>query len=261
MLLLGMGSSAPELFVTLKSHLGGQGDLALGNIIGSNIFNILAVGGILLLSPSSVSNKNSVLKNTTLLLGGTLLAGGLALDLSFSLIDGLILLSLFFLFLYQPQERTQPQKSEPKKYSLVLGMVLAGFALLFLGSHLTIEASLKLGEQFGISKRIIGLFMLSIGTSLPELAIGIVSIMKKSFDTALGSIIGSNAFNTFLILGIAGLIDHLKVNPLLLKIDFPFMLLCEGVLLLALFYFKKPPKILAGFFLLSYGLYCSFVLF
>lgn len=261
MLLLGMGSSAPELFVTLQSHLGHESDLAFGNIIGSNIFNILIVSPLIIFSSGKILNRSNILKSASLLLITTLIAGGLALDFSFSRLNGIFLLVLFCLFLIHPSNLNDQKQPSSSSHSFlnIITFIITGFLLLFLGAQLTIDSSITLGTEIGLSKRIIGLFLLSIGTSLPELAIGIVALVKKKSEVALGSIIGSNAFNTFLIMGLASVISDLRISPNLLKIDGIIMYASECALFLYLFGFKKIQKWPASLFILTYILYAGFI--
>ena len=268
LLLLGMGTSAPELFVTVQSHISGESHLAAGNIIGSNIFNILIVSALIILSASKIKNKQTVLKSTGWLILATFCALFFILDQELSLWNGLVFLVLFGLCLIAPpslSEKKRPLKTQTpvklKSFFHAGGFILLGFILLFSGAQLTIESSLSLGEHLGWSKRIIGLFLISVGTSLPELAIGLIALVKKNSEIALGSIIGSNGFNTFFIPAIASLWAPLPVDRGFLKMDAPIMLASEGVLFLTLLGFKKIPKLIAFLFILSYLLYAYFILF
>ena len=268
LLLLGMGTSAPELFVTVQSHISGEPHLAAGNIIGSNIFNILIVSALIILSAAQIKNKQTVLKSAGWLILTTLCALFFILDQELDLQDGLIFLILFGLCLISPpllsKKKEPPQVTAPiklKSFFYAGGYTLLGFFILFSGAHLTIESSLALGEHLEWSKRIIGLFLISVGTSLPELAIGLIALVKKNSEIALGSIIGSNGFNTFFIPAIASLWAPLPVGSIFLKMDAPIMLAGEGVLFLALWRFKKIPKSIAFLFILGYLFYTYFVLF
>ncbi len=261
--LLGMGSSAPELFVSIESHLNLKPDIAVGNIVGSNIFNILIVGALVILSSTWVKNQKTMIKSTTLLLGATLATTLLVWDLSLSRIDGLILLGLFTLFFIQSRGLSEETPSEGRAYSLpvLAALIVVGFAFLFLGSRWAISSAVEIGNHLGLSTRIIGLFLMSVGTSLPELAIGIAALFKKESEIALGGIIGSNAFNTFLIPGIASLIFALPVSPLFLKTDGIVMIFSTLLLLVFLLIYKKVPKaLISSLFFTSYILYVYFVL-
>lgn len=261
--LLGMGSSAPEFFVSIESHLDLKPDIAIGNIVGSNIFNILIVGSLVILSSAWMKNQKTMIKSTALLLGATLITALLAWDLSLSRIDGLILLGLFALFFIQSKGLSKEAPPESTVYSppILAGLLIAGFVFLFLGSKWAISSAVEIGNHLGLSTRIIGLFLMSVGTSLPELAIGITALFKKESEIALGGIIGSNAFNTFFIPGVSALIFDLPVSHLFLKTDGVVMTLSTALLLLFLFMHKKIPKLaVSSSFLIFYAFYIYFVL-
>ena len=260
--LLGMGSSAPELFVSIESHLNFKPDIAVGNIIGSNIFNILIVGALVIFSSAVVKNQKTMIKSTALLLGATLAMGLLVWDFELSQWEGLILLGFFTLFFVQSKglEETPPKG---KVYSLPILAVLliAGFTFLFLGSRWAVFSAVEIGQELGLSTRIIGLFLMSVGTSLPELAIGLTALFKKESEMALGGIIGSNAFNTFFIPGSASLIFALPVSKFFLKTDGIIMTVSTLLLLIFLLGSSKIPKTaVAGLFIALYTWYIYFVL-
>ena len=261
--LLGMGSSAPELFVSIESHLDLKPDIAVGNIIGSNIFNILIVGALVILNTAWKANQKTMIKSASLLLGATLAVVLLVWDLSLSRMDGLILLILFALFFIQSRGLSEEIPSEEKIYSpLILAIfTVAGFCFLFLGSRWAVSSAVEIGNHFGLSTRIIGLFLMSVGTSLPELAIGITALFKKESEMALGGIIGSNAFNTFFIPGAASLIFALPVSQHFLHTDGIVMMAGTALLLVFLLTYKKISKTLvSGLFLTFYAWYIYFVL-
>lgn len=260
--LLGMGSSAPELFVSIESHLNFKPDIAVGNIIGSNIFNILIVGALVILSSTVIKNHKTMLKSTALLLGATLAMGLLVWDFELSRRDGLILLGFFTLFFVQSKglEETPPEGRVYSLYILAF-LLIAGFSFLFLGSRWAVSSSAEIGRQLGLSTRIIGLFLMSVGTSLPELAIGLTALFKKESEIALGGIIGSNAFNTFFIPGTASLIFALPVSKLFLKTDGILMTVSIFLLMIFLLGCKKIPKTAAsGLFIALYVWYIYFAL-
>ena len=261
--LLGMGSSAPELFVSIESHLGFKPDIAVGNIIGSNIFNILIVGAFVILSSAVVKNQKTMIKSTALLLGATLAVALLVWDFELSRLNGFILLGLFALFFVQSKGLSDETDSKATVYPLYILVILliAGFSFLFLGSRWAISSSVEIGHQLGLSTRVIGLFLISVGTSLPELAIGLTALFKKESEMALGGIIGSNAFNTFFIPGVASLIFALPVSGTFLKTDGIVMILSTFLLLAFLLIYKKIPKIaVSSLFVALYAWYIYFVL-
>ena len=265
LLLLGIGTSAPELFVTLQSHYRGESDMAVGNIVGSNIFKVLIVGALAFMSFSLIMNRKMVLKNTALLLGATLVACLLLLDGILSRWNGVLLLALFSLFFMKPF-RANPDFSPDSKsavsYSwwVISGFLAMGFLFLFVGAKWTIQSSILIGEHFQLPKRILGILLLSVGTSLPELAVGVMAIVKRNSEMAIGGIVGSNVFNTFLIPGVASLWFPLSISGTILKTDGSVMFLSEILLLLFLLLSRIIPKYVAGLWIFSYVLYCYFLM-
>ncbi len=224
--IVAFGTSAPELSVNILASLKGNTDIAIGNILGSNIFNTMFILGIsAIIYPLTVS-KGTVWKEIPFALLAVILLGVMASDnaidgASFSgltRIDGFVLLSFFVIFLYytfgiskvekSPDSETSDQP-DSKTLSLAIILILAGLAGLVLGGKWVVDGAIAFAQYFGVSEAIIGLTVVAIGTSLPELATSVVAVMKREVDIAVGNIIGSNIFNVFLILGISA-----SINPL-----------------------------------------------
>ena len=262
MILLGIGSSAPELFVTITSHLQQESDIALGNILGSNIFNMLIVGALAFLGTKYISNTLSMCKSVLMLLVMTLIAGFLLWDYTLFWWKGLLLLVMFALFLIGSKESEEiPSESTSLKLLPLIAFFIGGFGLLFFGSKGVISSAIQIGDQLGLSKRLIGIFLISIGTSLPEVAIAVMSLIKRKSDVALGSIIGSNFFNTFFIPAIASLIAPLEISPVLLKIDGLAVMLVSSLFLVSIYFFNKISKtFFISLFFISYFMYAYLIL-
>jgi len=218
------GTSAPELVVNVFAAIQGHQDIAFGNVIGSNNFNLFVILGIAgLITPLAVQSS-TVYREIPLSLVAALLLFFLANDfflsdrLLLSRIDGLILLSMFVLFLLYVKNQLRndiPKPEEPhKQYSniKIWGLILAGLTGLIAGGRLVVDNAINIATDFGISEKIIGLTIVAAGTSLPELATSVVAAIKKNNDIAVGNIVGSNIFNIFLILGVSSLINPLQYN-------------------------------------------------
>ncbi len=265
LILLGIGSSAPELFVTITSHLQQESDIAIGNILGSNIFNILIVGALIFLSTRKIPDTLSMYRSISLLLILTLIAGFLLWDNTLFWWKGILFLGMFMFFFVQSKksllEEDSILESSSLKPPILILLFIGGFGLLFFGAKGVISSSIQIGEHLGLSKRLIGLFLISIGTSLPEIAIGLISLFKKKAEIALGSIIGSNVFNTFFIPAIASFIAPIKISSTLLKVDGVVVILASSLLLLSIYLFDKISRVfLSSLFIISYFLYTYFVL-
>lgn len=266
MVVIGFGTSAPEMVVSAISSFQGNPGLALGNAYGSNISNIALILGLTaLLNPITV--KSGVLrKELPVLLAVTILTAGLLFDLFLSRVDAVILLSVFagiMIWWIWIGLSTRHQDSleadlniklevAPMPLKAALLWLLTGMVLLVVSSRLLVWGAVDIARAFGVSDLIIGLTIVAIGTSLPELASSISATLKGEHDLALGNVIGSNLFNTLAVVGIAGIIHPLKVSPEVLYRDCMIM----GLLTLGLFFVgigvggQKKITRLEGFILL-----------
>lgn len=264
--IIGIGTSTPEMVVSFLSAFRGQADMAVGNIIGSNIFNTyLILGFTAIILPIAVT-ANNLKKDIPLNLLATLMLINMGLSgNSLSRVEGAVLLSCFAVYMYfcfkqqAPQEEEQ-QKSNSSVFVLAL-MVLGGLAGLILGGRLFVDSASEIARHFGWSEKFIGLTILAGGTSLPELATCIVAAMKRKGQMALGNIIGSNISNILLILGGSALINPLKLNNINIT-DMAFLLL-SALLLFIPYTNRNNAKIgrAAGvIFLLVEGVYFSLLI-
>lgn len=218
------GTSAPELVVNVIAAAQNHKDIVFGNIIGSNNFNlfvILAISGII--SPLVVQSS-TVWKEIPLSFFAALLLFFLANDFllsghhGLSRWDGVVLLSMFaaFLFYVYKQLRHDPSPQTTPKFNYnslkIWVFIILGFSMLVLGGRLVVTNAVEIASLMGVSETIIGLTVVAVGTSLPELATSVVAATKKNNDIAIGNIIGSNIFNIFLILGISSLVRPLEYN-------------------------------------------------
>ena len=218
------GTSAPELVVNVLASLQGHQDIAFGNVIGSNNFNLFVILGIAaMIAPLSVQSSTvwkeipiSFIALVTLffLANSFFLSGQPGL----SRIDGLVLLVMFGLFLLYvyKQLKVDPQINldAHTKYTTLTtwGLILIGLTGLIVGGRLVVDSAVKMAQEWGISQKVIGLTIIAAGTSLPELATSVVAAVKKNNDIAVGNIIGSNIFNIFLILGVSAVIRPLPYD-------------------------------------------------
>ena len=244
--IVAMGSSAPEMMVAATASLQGNPNTAIGNAIGSNITNIALVLGITaLMQPLTVSSQ-TVKREIPLILLVTALAYWLFTDNNLSSLEGLFLAICFVVYIVtllvitlrktKGKPSTDPLIIEAEqevptgvslKYSVL--WLIVGIVLLPLSASFLVDSSIYIAKFFGLSDLVIGLTIIAVGTSLPELAASIVSIMKKEDDLAMGNIIGSNIFNILAVLPLAGLLAPGPIDPLAASRDAPYML---GVTLL-----------------------------
>lgn len=222
--IVAFGTSAPELFVNLTASLSGNTDIAVSNVVGSNIANVLLVLGLVIAIKSLFFKKDMVRRQMPL----AFLASALLLMLSadrllfaragdsLGRIDGMILLSFFALFLYLAfanlDKEVHVPVPEARPVGVSVGWLALGLAGLFVGGKFTINGAIDIAQWFGLSERFIGLTVVAVGTSLPELFTSVVAILRRHEDIAIGNIVGSNIFNIFWILGLTAVIHPLPIS-------------------------------------------------
>lgn len=274
MLIIGFGTSAPEMIVSVFAASQGNPGLALGNAYGSNIANIALILGITaLISPIAV--RSEVLKKELpLLLGITLFSVYQLLDLRVSHDDAYALLGIFAgLMAWSIYSGIQSgddalgddvaseiPEHQPLKKSL--GILLVGLVILVASSRLLVWGAVEVATAFGVSDVIIGLTVIAIGTSLPELAAAIVAVKKGEHELALGNVIGSNLFNTLGVVGLAGVIAPMEVDPAFLYRDAVLMVGLTVALLVSCIGLKGPGRITrmeGGIFAAIYFSYMTYL--
>jgi cation:H+ antiporter len=269
--IVAFGTSAPELVVSLFASAGGYGQVLLGNIIGSNIFNLLLILGISgLISPIPIQDKT--IRNE---IPYSIFAGMLILVLGndswFSANDNILrwydgaIFLVFFLFFLLYSYRNRKGDLVPEVPAVVFGsaktvlLILAGLILLVVGGRLVVENAVKMAQSFGISEKIIGLTLIAGGTSLPELAASAVAAWKKRSGLAIGNVIGSNIFNILFILGTSVTLTSVPYPPSF-NMDVILYLIVSLVLLASMYtgVQKQFDRWEAAIFLL---LYCGYIVF
>jgi cation:H+ antiporter len=245
MVIIGFGTSMPELLVSAISSIQNNPGVAIGNAFGSNIVNIgLILGLTALIKPITVASV-VVKKELPILLGATALAGLLALDRLLSRLDSVILLVLFAFLIAWTIYSAQKSKGDAleREYEQELSehtmppvkaafALLVGFVILIVSSRVLVWGAVGLAKAWGISDLIIGLTIVALGTSLPELASSLVAISRNEHDLALGNVIGSNLFNILAVVGLAGVIRPIELDAAVLLRDWSVMF---ALTLLALF--------------------------
>ncbi|WP_442965540.1 calcium/sodium antiporter [Pseudomonas sp. RIT-PI-a] len=257
-----LGSSVPQLAVSLQATFVGTPDIAVGSLVGSNIFSLLVTLGLsALIIPLRVSRQLLRL-DIPLLIGASALVFGLAWNEQLGRLEGGILLLGLVGYLgvlwrqsRHPGRVATPQGTAP--WLKCLGMMLGGLLLLVAGSHWLLEAALELATDFGLSDRVIGLTIVAVGTSLPELATSLVAALRGHREIAVGNVIGSNLVNLLGVLGLTAVLAPapLSVSPNALDFDLPVML---GVTLLCLPLFYSGYRVTRVEGLVLLGLYAAY---
>ena len=248
--IVGMGTSAPEMVVSFIGAAQGNADIALGNVVGSNIYNTLLILGITaLLLPMAITRENRIkdipmniaISVMLILLGMKHTFFGLGTD-GLSRIDGGILLAMFIAYMWYSfktsSSEDNPQDSKPVSTLLAVGMIVGGIAALIFGGRFFVNSATSIAHALGVSDKFIAITILAGGTSLPELATCVAAAVKKKGQLALGNIIGSNIFNVLLILGGSALINPLSFADISL-VDMGILLVSALALLTSCFIGKK----------------------
>lgn len=277
--IVAFGTSTPELMVNLFAAGGGKTDIAIGNILGSNIANIFLVLGLTAFLCPLVVKKGTVWKEIPFSLLAALIMGVLANDFlidksgisQLSRIDGLILISFFIIFLYyvfgmaKTEKGKMPETKEGEKKAKipkVILMLAAGLGGVVLGGHWVVSGAVSLAEFFGVSQAFIGLTIVAVGTSLPELATSITAACKKNADIAVGNAVGSNIFNVFWILGLSAIIRPLPFQPNI-NVDIGVVIFASLLLFAWMFVGKKHvlQRSQGLIFILFYMFYITYLIY
>tara|TARA_B100001057_G_scaffold88780_1_gene84918 strand:- start:1162 stop:2103 length:942 start_codon:yes stop_codon:yes gene_type:complete len=247
MTVVSFATSAPELIVSVKSAFLGSSDLALSNVLGSNIANIgLVLGTIILISPIQIS-KDIYKLNWPVMMFSAIMFYIFILDLKIERYEGVILFSLliisiFILIKYQSNVKQEVDLDVGEIDSVIksISILVLGGIFLYLGSDWFVLAAIDIANYFNVSQRIIGISVVSVGTSIPELATSLVALINKEKNISIGNLIGSNIFNVFAVLGITSMLIPLKVIDLdLIEFDIYVMLFFAFIILPLTFFPKK----------------------
>ena len=272
--IVAMGSSAPEIFVSVTASLSNSPGLAIGNAIGSNIANIALVLGVTaLISPLKI-DSNILRREFPVLFAVSFVAGVGISDLYLDYIDGVVLIAGMFVYLIWLirlglRSRTShdlmleeliEELPDVMPNNKAFFWLLVGLIMLPMSSHILVNGATGIAQYFGVSDFTIGLTIVALGTSLPELAASVAGVLKGEHELAIGNVIGSNIFNLLAVLGIAGLIRPSPISPSVLYTEYLLMMFLSFVMFIMAYGFKGPGRIsrLEGGILFT--IYVSFLL-
>jgi len=272
--IVAMGTSSPEAAVSITAAFAGNAEITIGNIVGSNVLNILIILGITALVYPVAVQKSSLIFDIPVVLLATAILFVLGYDGNISRLDGIIMLVVFVAYLFflfwdakrpkklesaevqQEEAENEETKNEGKNLSLPKAVIFTviGLVLIVVGSNFVVKSATFIATALGLSQRFIGLTIVALGTSLPELFTSVTAAMKKNSDIAVGNIVGSNIFNILFIVGLSGLIIPVPFDP-----AFRFDTLVSGaaaiLLLLCSLPKKRLSRIAGFFFLICYAVY------
>jgi cation:H+ antiporter len=278
--IVAFGTSAPEVAVSVGAVLDGKTDLAVGNVVGSNIFNVLFILGASALITPLVVNIQLIRQEVPIMIGASLLLVAMGLDKRISSFDAAVLFALLvaytaFLIVQSRRETKAAQEDlasefEPaktgawdSKLPAQIGLIVAGLAALVFGSDWLVTASVNFAKAMGVSDLVIGLTIVAAGTSMPEVATSITAALKGERDIAVGNVVGSNTFNILGCLGISGLVSGstgLVLPPALLAFDMWVMLAVALACLPVFMTGREIARWEGGVFLLYYVAYVAYLI-
>ncbi len=272
------GTSAPELAVSVSSAVKNQADIALGNVVGSNIFNVLFILGLsALVAPLAVSQKLLRLE-APLMIASAAAVGLLGRDGSIGRLDGALLAAgivayTAFVIRQSRKENAEVQREYEQEFGEVpragglgssrlgqLLFILAGLAMLVLGSEWLVDGAVLVARALGVTELVIGLTIVAAGTSLPEVATSVMASLRGERDIAVGNVVGSNIFNVLSVLGLSAVLSPrgVAVSPAALTFDVPIMV-AVSVACLPVFFGGRIGRVEGGIFLAYYVVYATFV--
>jgi len=269
------GTSSPELAVSIKSALSNQASIAVGNVIGSNIFNVLFILGLSALIVPLVVSQQLVRLDVPLMIALSVMVLILSLDENFSRADGLMLVAglviyVWFLIYQSRRESAEVKEEYAKEFGTEryatsswvknIVLILGGLALLVLGSHWLVDSAVSFAQYLGVSELVVGLTIVAAGTSLPEVVTSVIATIRGERDIAVGNVVGSCIFNIMAVLGFAGIVapTGIEVSTAVIRFDMPVMIV-SALACLPIFFTggvisRKEGALLLGYYV-AYTLY------
>lgn len=269
------GTSSPELAVSLKAALSDQASIAIGNVVGSNIFNVLFILGLSALIVPLVVSQQLVRFDVPLMIGLSVLALLFSLDENFGRMDGILLVAglvayVWFLIAQSRKANAEPQtdaavqvaaKGSAASGIINLILIVAGLALLVLGSRWLVDSAIAFARYLGVSELVIGLTIVAAGTSLPEVVTSVIAAIRGERDIAVGNVVGSNIFNIMAVLGLTSIIAPagIDVSPAAVRFDLPVMIAVAFACLPIFFTGRMISRAEGALFLSYYAAYTLYL--
>ncbi len=267
--IVSVGTSAPELFVSVKAAISGAGGIAIGNVVGSNIANVLMVMGIPAMIMATTCDQRGIGRNIVFMLAVSVLFIAMVMKGTLERYDGVVLLFLLAVFLFDQFRRARKVRANTERKfdyhdevdnipSSGIGVLVAlaiGLVALPVGAEATVNSAVSIARAWHVSEEVIGLTIVALGTSLPELATTLMAVMRNNSSVALGNIVGSNIFNIAAIMGVAALIVPIPVGGHIITLDI-WVMLATSLFLGLLAHFKLSiGRALGAAMTLAYAAY------
>ncbi len=253
---VGFGTSAPELMVSVDAALEEQPAIAIGNILGSNIANILLILGISALIAPLFIPVSKLWRDFIFMMSATLVIWWMLLDGFVSRGEGFVLLAGLAIFLVTAfvSGKEEPAHDAPPVGNQLVawGLTIGGLIVLVVGAHLLVNSATIIARTYGISEAVIGLTIVAVGTSLPEMATSVIAAMRKQTEIAVGNIVGSNIFNLFGILGVTAVIHPIPSDPRFAAVDMYWVAASAALLIVLAILLKGLPRIAGAALLAGY---------
>lgn len=260
--IVAFGTSMPELAVSVTAALENANEIAVGNVVGSNLFNLLVVAGLSACIYPLVINKTIMKRDWPLSVIAAALLAFMLIDRNISRFEGILLLVCFGIMLYVQIKQTAKSEKDQKQinapYSKLIIFLIIGIVGIVIGGQLVVDGATNLARIIGLSETLIGLTIVAIGTSLPELVTSLVAAKKNENEIAMGNIIGSNLFNIFCILGISSVLNPITVEPTAF-ID-SLILIIVSIVFLAICKFRPLDKKTGSVMVLTYIVYTIYII-
>ena len=266
-----MGTSTPEVAASIAAAVRDSGNVALGNVYGSNIANLALVGGLCAIIAPITINKKLLLREIPVMIVVALMLLPILAKNFLSRFDAIVLLAIFISLIVMvvikarkginivpPAVEHTPTKSKPFKICILF--VIAGLAGLALGAEFTVRAAVFIGREIGLSEAVIGLTIVAVGTSLPELVTCLVAAIKGHNDITVGNLVGSNIFNTLLVTGVAGLTKPFVIEQRLATVDFWIMVTVSAIFFAMALIQKQISRACGAILFIGYAAYLTYLL-
>lgn len=263
MTVVAFGTSSPELMVSLKAAYMGSPEIALGNVVGSNIANIALVLGITVLILPMAVDRNSKNIDWPVMMAASLLFVFVALDGEISRFEGIVMflsLVVFVAFMIRNSRKknknviSEVEVETPNVY-VSIGKNIAGLVMLYFGSKWLVSGAIDVANDFNIDKRVIGITVIAFGTSVPELATSVIAAIRKQTDISIGNLVGSNIFNILCVIGLTATVQPIAVDSKIINPDAYWMLAIAFALGLMMFFWKKINRFHGVLLVVSYLIY------